>query len=100
MEITSAAAWYPDPDGTPAVRWWDGHGWTEKRQRAAIIACTLCGAGHSLPASYEGYQCTGCGLVRHFHSCPSPACDTVTALTSRHVRPQDLSRVRRGILDR
>lgn len=23
------AGWYPDPDGTPRRRWWDGREWTE-----------------------------------------------------------------------
>ena len=81
MEITSAAGWYPNPDDPATSRWWDGWAWTEKRQPTVAMACPLCGAGHRLPADYLGYQCTACGLIRHFYSCPDPTCATVTALT-------------------
>lgn len=81
MEITSAPGWYPHPGNNAMLRWWDGQAWTEERQPTAIVACELCGAGHRLPADYPGYQCTGCGLIRHFYSCPDPACGAVTALT-------------------
>ncbi len=26
--VRVAAGWYPDPSGAPALRWWDGTGWT------------------------------------------------------------------------
>lgn len=26
----AAAAWYPDPSGTPRMRWWDGIEWTQR----------------------------------------------------------------------
>jgi Protein of unknown function (DUF2510) len=29
MALTPAPGWYPDPGGAPALRWWDGTGWTE-----------------------------------------------------------------------
>ncbi len=31
---TVPAAWYPNPDGTPTVRWWDGTAWTDNVQPA------------------------------------------------------------------
>ncbi|RIJ70160.1 DUF2510 domain-containing protein, partial [Nakamurella silvestris] len=27
--VTVPANWYPDPAGSPNVRWWDGTSWTE-----------------------------------------------------------------------
>ncbi|WP_295105125.1 DUF2510 domain-containing protein [uncultured Microbacterium sp.] len=26
------AGWYSDPDGTPNLRWWNGHDWTDHRK--------------------------------------------------------------------
>lgn len=26
--VVAPAGWYPDPNGAPAQRWWDGHQWT------------------------------------------------------------------------
>jgi len=33
-----AAAWYPDPQTSGQVRWWDGMNWTEHVSKAAIEA--------------------------------------------------------------
>ena len=35
---TVPAAWYPNPDGTPTVRWWDGATWTDNVQPTAVAA--------------------------------------------------------------
>jgi Protein of unknown function (DUF2510) len=33
--------WYPDPQGGPAVRWWDGSQWTEHAQNAHVAPAPL-----------------------------------------------------------
>lgn len=30
------AGWYPDPDGTPGERWWNGSGWSETQRGGAV----------------------------------------------------------------
>jgi hypothetical protein len=35
---TPAAAWYPDPQTSGQVRWWDGQNWTEHVSKAAVEA--------------------------------------------------------------
>ena len=32
------AGWYPDPDGVPGERWWNGSGWSDSRRGGAASA--------------------------------------------------------------
>lgn len=32
------AGWYPDPDGAPGERWWNGSGWSDSRRGAGSAA--------------------------------------------------------------
>ncbi len=34
-DVTRSAGWYPDPDGAPGERWWNGAGWSDARRGAA-----------------------------------------------------------------
>ncbi len=29
--------WYPDPQGIPQERFWDGHGWTDRTRPMTIV---------------------------------------------------------------
>lgn len=33
-DVTRSAGWYPDPDGKPGERWWNGAGWSDARRGA------------------------------------------------------------------
>jgi hypothetical protein len=52
------AGWYPDPNGSPHQRWWNGQDWTDD---LAQTAATPAAVGASTPAtgyapqSYPGY---------------------------------------------
>jgi hypothetical protein len=41
---TPAAAWYPDPQTSGQVRWWDGQNWTEHVSKAAVEAESVAAA--------------------------------------------------------
>ncbi|CAN5578436.1 hypothetical protein BH10ACT7_BH10ACT7_09360 [soil metagenome] len=34
------AGWYPDPDGVPGERWWNGSGWSDSRRGGASSAAS------------------------------------------------------------
>ena len=38
MQPPPPPGWYPDPAGSPGTRWWDGQGWTDHVQQAALPA--------------------------------------------------------------
>lgn len=50
------AGWYPDPDGAPGERWWNGSGWSDSRRGGAAsaasspYAATPASAPQSVPA--------------------------------------------------
>ena len=35
-ETFKRAGWYPDPDGVPGERWWNGLGWSDTRRGGAV----------------------------------------------------------------
>ena len=35
-EAFRRAGWYPDPDGVPGERWWNGVGWSDTRRGGAV----------------------------------------------------------------
>lgn len=60
------AGWYPDPGGQPAVRWWDGHGWTGHLTTSAGPAGAPLGSsgaatapGTTIPARAAWYGLVG-----------------------------------------
>lgn len=44
------AAWYPDPQGPPLLRWWDGSGWTPQTMDPRSAAPAASGESVSVPA--------------------------------------------------
>ena len=63
--------WYPDPDGRPADRWWDGAQWTE-RTRPSTSASLAAGGPlnaptvRSLPQNGMGTAALTLGIVGLF----------------------------------
>ncbi|WP_354023405.1 DUF2510 domain-containing protein [Conyzicola nivalis] len=43
------AAWYPDPQGPPLLRWWDGSGWTPQTMDPRSAAPTASDESVSVP---------------------------------------------------
>ena len=48
-EPGAPAAWYPDPNTTGVLRWWDGHAWTEQTHLSSPEPAA--GVEQTLPAS-------------------------------------------------
>ncbi len=59
------AGWYPDPQGQPVLRWWDGVRWNEQTQAAAQAYAPAQpqpywpGYAAAAPRSGNGYSTTG-----------------------------------------
>lgn len=44
--------WYPDPQGIPQERFWDGHGWTDRtRPMTIVIPAKPAAASQASPAT-------------------------------------------------
>jgi hypothetical protein len=41
--------WYPDPDGTPGERWWNGSGWSDSRRGGTPVAAVASVAATTSP---------------------------------------------------
>ena len=71
--------WYPDPDDSSSLLWWDGQGWTEMGkdplalvQVAGGVAaeCSVCGAGKVLHPKASEFRCQACGGRSEYRKCP------------------------------
>ncbi|NUR90689.1 MAG: DUF2510 domain-containing protein [Nonomuraea sp.] len=49
MTTQTPAGWYPDPYGSPQLRWWDGGQWTDATHPTEQPAATVTGSGPQYP---------------------------------------------------
>ena len=59
MTATPPAGWYPDPAGSPASRWWDGHAWTAQTRATGGPGGYPPGGGPGTPPPGSGGQGSG-----------------------------------------
>lgn len=71
-EPVASAAWYPDPNSTGTLRWWDGHVWTEQTHllspepaavatqltRATAVPSALTAEAYGTRVSFDGQTFT------------------------------------------
>ncbi|SDY58275.1 DUF2510 domain-containing protein [Herbiconiux ginsengi] len=72
---TTPAGWYPDPAGSPQLRWWDGSAWTDHLQAAAPEPAPAAPVAPSsslqAPAYGQGYSAAPAYAVSGYPSVPA-----------------------------
>ncbi|WP_449066602.1 DUF2510 domain-containing protein [Planomonospora algeriensis] len=71
MTTQTPAGWYPDPYGSPQLRWWDGSQWTD-----ATHPLDAPPAGQAGPSTPQGSQSQGPQGPRR-RAAGSPPCDSL-----------------------
>ena len=64
--------WYPDPDGIPGERWWNGSGWSDSRRGGAPAAPAPTVAPRTAPAAPPLSPATPAPPVVYSASNPAP----------------------------